>query len=100
MRAFVLVAGVILLLPRSTWGDLPWHGPGPRPPRPWPREQLLPTLPPNGAFLLIEVSADVQKPRLVIPTPVLLRTRAAEPEKRQQTVEVIGMHIEHLLPAL
>src|SRR5436190_14693368 len=98
MRVLILVAGVLLLVPRPVWSDIP--GPGPRPVRPWPRDPLPDPSPPNVAFLLIEVRADLQKPRLEIPTPVLLRTRSAEPEKRQETIGGIRLHIEYLLPAL
>lgn len=98
MRTLVTMAGVIvvLLVPLALWGDIP--GPGPRPPRPVPQMVAMP--PPNVSFLLIEVNADIRQPRLLIPSPMLERVRAAEPEKRQETVEVIGLHIEHLLPAL
>jgi hypothetical protein len=108
MRARIVMSGVFLVA-AAGWvcADVlpvfPDPGPNPKPrphPGPGPVPQLAAMPPPNASAILIEVSDKVQQATLVIPKPFLERVSAAEPARRQETIEVVGLHLEHLLPAL
>ena len=71
-----MLTAIILILTStaSLWADLPWNGPGPRPPRPMPHD-FPPPLPPQ---LEIAYDSGATTAKLILPAKLIAAITPAE----------------------